>query len=60
MPVKTSPIDSEYTKGIKNVTGKGNYMKLAISPRSSVDGKPYARHNVNVIENLDAILYIKM
>ncbi len=60
MPVKISPIDSEYARGIKNVTGKGNYLKLAISPRSAVDGTPYATHTVNVIENLDAILYIKM
>jgi len=60
MPVKVSPIDSEYTRGVKNVTGKGNYLKLAISPRSAVDGTPYATHTVNVIENLDAILYIKM
>lgn len=60
LPVKCSPIDSEYTRGVKNVTGKGNFLTLAISPRSAVDGTPYATHEVNVIENLDAILFIKM
>ncbi len=60
MPIKVSPVDSEYTRGVKNVTGKGNFLQLSISPRSAVDGTPYTTHNVNVIENLDAILYIKM
>ncbi len=60
MPVKTSPVDGEYTRGIKNVTGKGNFLTLAISPRSAVDGTPYATHTVNVIENLDAVMTLKM
>jgi len=60
LPVKISPIDREYTQGIKNVTGKGNFLTLAISPRSAVDGTPYATHQVNVIENLDAVMTIKM
>ena len=60
MPVKTSPIDKEYTQGVKNVTGKGNFLTLAISPRSAVDGTPYATYTVNVIENLDAVMTLKM
>lgn len=60
LPVKTSPVDSHYTKGIKNITGKGNFMTVAVSPRSAVDGTPYATHDMNVVANLDAVLYIKM
>lgn len=60
LPVKTSPIDSQYTRGIKNITGKGNYLNTAISPRSAVDGTPYATHTIDSLANFDAILYIKM
>ncbi len=60
MPVKVSPIQSNYDKAIKNITGKGNYRNIAVSPRSQVDGMPYATHSVDAIANLDAILYLRM
>lgn len=60
MPVKITPIQTHYDKAIKNITGKGNYRNLAISPRSHVDGTPLSTHNADVIANLDAILYLKL
>lgn len=60
MPVKISPVQAHYNSGIKNITGKGNYRNLAISPRSSVDQSPFATYNADVVANLDAILYLRM
>ncbi len=60
MPIKVSPVDAQYIRGVRNITGKGNYRSLAVSPRSAVDGTPYQTHDVDIIANLDAILYIKM
>lgn len=60
MPVKVTPVQSNYDKAIKNITGKGNYRNIAISPRSAVDGTPFATHSVDAIANLDAVLFLKM
>lgn len=60
MPVKVSPVASHYEKGIKNITGSGNFRKIAVSPRSAVDGTPFATHTSDIIANFDAIMYLKM
>jgi hypothetical protein len=60
MPVKVSPVKAHYNKGVRNITGRGNYRNIAVSPRSAVDGTPLATHTADVIANLDAILYLKM
>lgn len=60
MPVKVTPIKAHYEKGIRNITGMGNFRKIAISPRSAVDGTPFATHTSDVIANFDAIMYLKM
>ncbi len=60
MPVKVSPVKTHYDSAVRNITGKGNYRNIAVSPRSSVDGTPFATHSVDTISNLDAILFIKM
>lgn len=60
MPVKISPVESRYSRGVGNITGRGNYRNLNISPRSHTDGSPFNTFDVDVIANFDAILYIKM
>jgi len=60
MPVKVTPVKAHYEKGIRNITGMGNFRKIAISPRSAIDGTPFATHTSDVIANLDAIMYLRM
>lgn len=60
MPVKVSPVKAHYEKGIRNITGMGNFRKIAISPRSAVDGTPFATHTSDVISNFDAIMHLRM
>lgn len=60
MPIKTTPVQGHYDKGIKNITGKGNYRNIAISPRSAVDGTPFRTLDVDVVANVDAIMYLRM
>lgn len=60
MPVKTTPIKNDYKNRVRGVTGMGNYQQIAISPRSAVDGTPYATHTISVLEHVDAIMYIRM
>jgi len=60
MPIKTTPVQGHYDKGIKNITGKGNYRNIAISPRSAVDGTPFATYTADVVANVDAIMYLRM
>jgi len=59
-PIKVSPVKSQYEKRIRNITGLGNFRNINISPRSAIDGVPFATHTADIISNLDAILYIQM
>lgn len=60
MPVKVTPVKSQYRNDIRNITGLGNFRNLAVAPRAVVDQNPYTFHNVDVIANLDAIMYLRM
>ncbi len=60
MPVKVTPVKSQYKNDIRNITGLGNFRNLAVAPRAAVDQNPYTFHNVDAIANLDAIMYLRM
>lgn len=60
MPVKVTPVKSQYKNDVRNITGIGYYRNLSVAPRAFVDQTPYTFHSVDVIANLDAILYLRM
>lgn len=60
MPVKVTPVKSQYRNDVRNITGLGNFRKLTIAPRAFTDQRPYTFHSTEVIANLDAIMYIRM
>lgn len=60
MPVKVTPVKSQYRNDVRNITGLGNFRNLAIAPRAAVDQNPYTFYNVDVVANLDTIMYLRM
>ncbi len=59
MPMKLTPIKKDLEKGVRGVCGFGNFLEIASSPRSMVNGIPFNTYKQYVVANVDAILTLK-